>query len=780
MNMDPSKLWAKSKRDDEDEHSSMLLPQHLKDVYAAAEKVLDATGDDQLNALGLDPTKYRERLRRCVLLAAAVHDLGKANDHFQGMLLRTPARHNKPQGLRHEWVTVLMLQHLHNWLLPAVGESETDFAIVEWAVAGHHPGHDHASPPSGTPKDGGSGPEINLLVEYSEFPLILTWMKTTFQNPNEPPKLGSSNRQLNSIDVFAELKGWSKSARRLWDMVPPEDKKLVAAVKNCLIASDVAGSALPRELPNDEDRWDWITESFASKPEAGDLQAIIEERSRTFVHRNEDRERFQADVANSTAPVTFVKAGCGTGKTLAAYMWAAKNHPTRRLYFCYPTTGTATEGFRDYLFEPEGELGGIGAKLFHSRRKVDEEIILTTGNDSKFPDADATTRLESLEAWATPIVACTVDAVLGVIQNNKCGLFAWPALAQSAFIFDEIHAYDDRLFGALLRFLRDLRELPALLMTASLPKHREEALRNILRFRGLELNPIPGPMELEKLPRYNRVDVKNNDPMELVKKVLDAQGKVLWVCNTVGRVMDAANKAEKAGLKPLIYHSRFRYEDRVKQHVSVIAAFDPKENDGKALAICSQVAEMSLDLSADLLVTDLAPVPAIIQRLGRLNRRAKQKNDPTKPFVVIEPDALKPYVPYVDIHGDPDPSGWPQTTREWLKKLSTSDINQLKLTEVWEQTVEVGEYPLESKWLDGGPKTEIGTLRNESIGITVLMQDDLLKVKQKPKLIGRFVLPMPSPWGLDWRKWERVRGLPVAPTGTIIYDPKRGASWANA
>ena len=49
----------------------------------AAIRVLDATADDQLRALGLDVERYRERLRRCVRLAAAVHDLGKANDHFR-------------------------------------------------------------------------------------------------------------------------------------------------------------------------------------------------------------------------------------------------------------------------------------------------------------------------------------------------------------------------------------------------------------------------------------------------------------------------------------------------------------------------------------------------------------------------------------------------------------------------------------------------------------------------------------------------------------------------
>ena len=75
-----------------------------------------------------------------------------------------------------------------------------------------------------------------------------------------------------------------------------------------------------------------------------------------------------------------------------------------------------------------------------------------------------------------------------------------------------------------------------------------------------------------------------------------------------------------ADVAPLVYHSRFRYCDRVRQHGAVIDAF---RGNAPALAICSQVAEMSLDLSASLLVTDLAPVPALIQRLGRLNRGLK-------------------------------------------------------------------------------------------------------------------------------------------------------------
>ena len=332
-------------------------------------------------------------------------------------------------------------------------------------------------------------------------------------------------------------------------------------------------------------------------------------------------------------------------------------------------TGTATEGYKDYLF-PETpkavalhtqkdaadrqRLADVSAALFHSRRGVDFEIILGTGYDSTTADADAFAKADALESWSTPVVACTVDTVLGLVQNNRRGLFAWPALAQSAFVFDEIHAYDDRLFGALLRFLRDLPGLPALLMTASLPVPRVEALREVLlKSRGIDLSPITGPEAFETRPRYHKASPEDGDPLPLITEAVRAGGKVLWVSNTVKRVMDAATRAEGAGVSPLIYHSRFKYADRVRRHQAVVEAFTPAQDKG-VLAVTSQVCEMSLDLQGcTLLVTECAPVPALIQA-ARAPQPTRHTRRPDAAVRRVAPVGSEPFAVRASGHGGSD------------------------------------------------------------------------------------------------------------------------------
>ena len=65
-------------------------------------------------------------------------------------------------------------------------------------------------------------------------------------------------------------------------------------------------------------------------------------------------------------------------------------------------------------------------------------------------------KIESLRAWGQQVIACTVDTVLGLVQNNRRALFSFPAIIEGAIVFDEIHSYDEKLFGALVRFLSGL------------------------------------------------------------------------------------------------------------------------------------------------------------------------------------------------------------------------------------------------------------------------------------------------------------------------------------
>src|SRR5207244_559794 len=120
------------------------------------------------------------------------------------------------------------------------------------------------------------------------------------------------------------------------------------------------------------------------------------------------------------------------------------------------------------------------------------------------------------------------------------------------------------------------------------------------------------PTDLEDHPRYaTPVILAREDGervWEHVRTCLEGPkpGKVLWVRNQVGWVNQRFRECHDRlkDIKPWIgiYHSRFRYKDRVRVHREVIDEFKRKDRTNGAVLVASQVAEMSLNLSTDLLV----------------------------------------------------------------------------------------------------------------------------------------------------------------------------------
>jgi CRISPR-associated endonuclease/helicase Cas3 len=111
---------------------SFTLSGHTASVLDAVTALVDELGDRLVEQFGL--CHQREELRATARLAAFLHDLGKANDHFQAVVrkLKNPMEH--PQIMRHEALSVLLAWDLKDWL--ATGKGDVMSAIT--AAGGHH------------------------------------------------------------------------------------------------------------------------------------------------------------------------------------------------------------------------------------------------------------------------------------------------------------------------------------------------------------------------------------------------------------------------------------------------------------------------------------------------------------------------------------------------------------------------------------------------------------------------------------------------------------------
>jgi CRISPR-associated endonuclease/helicase Cas3 len=361
--------------------------------------------------------------------------------------------------------------------------------------------------------------------------------------------------------------------------------------------------------------------------------------------------------------------------------------------------------------------------------------------------------------------------------NARRSIYSLPALMCGAFVFDEIHAFDDQLFGHLLVFLKNFPNLPVLLMTASLPKQRLDALKRVRP----DVECVPGPPEFEELKRYAMREVSGVAEIHKeIERCLTDNGKVLWVRNRVEWANQTYRNCQEQFAKVAVnvYHSRLRYKDRSKRHRKVIDTF--KGGNGAAILVATQVAEMSLDLSADLLVTDLAPIPSLIQRMGRLNRTLTPETPETeripKPALICplpssEPKAELPY-----------DSSQLETAKKWIAVLleRNESLNQRDLSEGFGQFSEEKEFGLEKAeqmacFFSGLWQTRPGNTRGEGHTISVILEGDKKEWERK----NLSALPS-SGWLREHEvsipirdealRWERLAGLRVAPSDAVAYD----------
>lgn len=592
------------------------LRQHTMDVLSAFTALF---GDEQKPAPFAEhwfrffriPDGDRMSFFQCTKAAVILHDVGKSNNHFQEAV-----KGGGGQSLRHEFLGgwLMGFESFRN-LLEHVDSA--DFQIIRASVMGHH-----LKLRRGIMETADwDRPYITLCPEgiqelfdlfASEFSL---GSASQIQSPSHI-SLHALSDDFDSIESDLEL-SFEGDTRRI---------RLLRAVRTALILADAAGSGLARErdqtvfIPVEQ----WIADAFNdSRVLSGNrIEDMIIAPRRKQIEAGQKKtfsfSTFQVEAARLSDRALLL-ASCGSGKTLAAWKWGtgvASRRTINRFIFLYPTRATATEGFKDYVaWAPETD----GA-LLHGTSAYELQDMFDNPDSRSGKDFLSNDRLFAVGFWQKRLFSATVDQFLGFMGHDYRSSCLLPLLAESAIVFDEVHSFDARLFSALLGFLREF-DVPVLCMTASLPPNRLKQLQEA----GLEIFPpepasFPDFFEKASAPRYTIRRCTRESAKKEATDTLGRGEKILWVVNTVKRCQTLA--AELSSMVPeariICYHSRFRLKDRQERHKELIAAF--REN-GPMIALTTQVCEMSLDLSAALLVSEFAPLTSLIQRMGRCNRK---------------------------------------------------------------------------------------------------------------------------------------------------------------
>jgi CRISPR-associated endonuclease/helicase Cas3 len=563
-----------------------------------------------------------------------LHDFGKAATGFQERLLETPVPNRWAEGQhRHE---VLSLGFV-DALFPA---HHPDRAIIIGVVASHHRDAETI-----LERYGGRNPQteqqqrVEFLVSQlhpNDLPLLWRWL-TEYAIPwadglgipvlDMPP---FQEQAITADHIRRTLADFSSLYTQFEDGEVLENSWSHRLSRGLILTADHAASAGSAAFP----------------PIPPDLNDRIH---RAVTAKGTPRPH-QTAAAQAELKSAILISPTGSGKTEAALLWVQRQmalQPAPRVFYTLPYQASmnamadrlATDLFGTHLTDPDNRTIAIQ----HSRAtlKYYQEMMESEDAPAARKVAQQAKELKSRAKlnWY-PIQVFSPYQMLKAafaIKGYEAQLVDY---SRALFILDEIHAYDPHKLALILETIGWLREnLQArfLVMTATLPPIIQEKLCAVLGDPQI-IEASPEQYQQSQRHTVHLHEGELLDQVELPYADWKAGHSVLICCNTIKRAQQVYEQLKQKGLRQeqdvLLLHGRFNGLDR-NHHEAMLME-----------RVATQVVEVSLNIDLDTLYTEPAPLEALLQRFGRVNR-GRGKDAPLCPVnVFTEPVAEKETLPY--------------------------------------------------------------------------------------------------------------------------------------
>lgn len=326
-----------------------------------------------------------------------------------------------------------------------------------------------------------------------------------------------------------------------------------------------------------------------------------------------DWEPFQLQASRSSSKNIFVQIPTGQGKTEASVLWATQTNRNQKILFLLPTMVTTNKMWKRMLDFFNG-FDNVG--LSHSTA----QYVLKEKDEDMEPAALRSHYLYN-RTFFKPVTVATIDQLIFSFFNWGYWVLTGAASFNAKIIIDEIHIYDAYTFGLLLKVIECIAPFNTqfAIMSASLPEVLKQELETVL--------PDYELIKDAKFDNQQRhiVEVRDCQIEKCINDIIEdykLKRKILIVCNTIAKareIFDLLNDIIPENER-MLYHSQFILQHKTEKENSLETI---NNRDGGFVSICTQIVEVSLDIDFDVLYSENAPVDAIIQRLGRVNRKGK-------------------------------------------------------------------------------------------------------------------------------------------------------------